>query len=207
VTFAHDPATATYYDRRSAEYDEWYEDRGQYATRSRPGWQAEVEGLITLIRGLEDAMTLDVACGTGFLTRHLGGTAIGIDQSPGMVAIARTRLPSGAVLTGDALALPFGDSSLDRVLTAHFYGHLDVDERKAFLGEARRVAPELVVVDSAWRPGVEAEQWQPRVLNDGSEHRVYKRYLRPDQLAEEIGGRVLWSGTWFVAALSRVSGQ
>ncbi len=202
-SFARNPATAAYYDRRAAEYDEWYEDRGQYAARRRPGWREEVEALVALVGGLGEAATLDVACGTGFLTRHLRGRAAGVDRSHRMLAIAGARLASGAVAAGDALALPFRDGSWDRVLTAHFYGHLGHDERTAFLAEARRVGHQLVVIDSAWRPGIEPEQWQARVLNDGSRHRVYKRYLRPEQLADEIGGEVLWSGPWFVAAAGR----
>jgi demethylmenaquinone methyltransferase/2-methoxy-6-polyprenyl-1,4-benzoquinol methylase len=62
------------------------------------------------------------------------------------------------------------------------------------------VASELVVVDSALRPGVAPEQWQERVLNDGSRHRVYKRFLTARGLADEIGGEVLLDATWFVAA-------
>jgi len=56
------------------------------------------------------------------------------------------------------------------------------------------------VVDSAPRPGVPAELWQERVLNDGSRHRVFKRYLTAAQLAGEIGGQPLLDGRWFVAA-------
>jgi ubiquinone/menaquinone biosynthesis C-methylase UbiE len=199
-SFARDPATAAYYDQRASEYDEWYEDLGQYAPRSRPGWHDDVAHLVSLVSGLAGARTLDVACGTGFLTRHLQGTAVGLDQSRRMVEVATERLPHGSATIGDALRLPFAGHSFDRVLTAHFYGHLPPEERRTFLSEARRVGRQLVVVDSAWRPGGEAEQWQWRVLNDGSRHRVYKRYLRPEQLASEIGGRVLWSGTWFVVA-------
>jgi demethylmenaquinone methyltransferase/2-methoxy-6-polyprenyl-1,4-benzoquinol methylase len=68
------------------------------------------------------------------------------------------------------------------------------------MAEARRVAGELIVVDSALRPGVEPEQWQERVLNDGSRHQVYKRYFTGDQLAAELGGEKLLDGDWFVAA-------
>ncbi len=77
-----------------------------------------------------------------------------------MVALTQSRLPHGVALTGDALNLPFADSAFDRLLTSHFYGHLPPDERSAFLAEARRVAAELVVIDSALRPSVEPEQWQ-----------------------------------------------
>ncbi len=198
--FATDPATADYYERRAAEYDEWYTGRGRFAGRDRPGWDVSVAALVDLVAALPEARTLDVACGTGFLTRHLRGLAVGVDQSPAMVAIAQSRLPTGVAIVGDALRLVVADDAFDRVLTGHFYGHLPPGERMAFLAEARRVAGELVVVDSALRPGAAPEQWQERVLNDGSRHQVYKRYLSAPQLAEEIGGEVLLDGPWFVAA-------
>ena len=153
-----------------------------------------------LVRGLEPARTLDVACGTGFLTRHLRGLVVGLDQSPSMIEIAQHRLPDGVAIVGDSLALPFAAGSFDRVFTGHFYGHLVADEREAFLAEAARVAAEIVVVDSARRPGLPAEEYQERVLKDGSRHRVFKRYLGADELAAELHGEVLLRGTWFVAA-------
>ncbi len=198
--FATDPATAAYYDRRADEYDEWYTGDGLFSARDRPGWHDEVARLVAFVGGLPAVRTLDVACGTGFLTRHLKGLVVGLDQSPAMVAIAQSRLLSGLAIVGDGLHLAVADHACDRVFTGHFYGHLAPFERHAFLIEARRVAGELVVVDSARRPGVDPEQWQERVLNDGSRHRVYKRYFAADQLAGELGGAVLFDGAWFVAA-------
>jgi SAM-dependent methyltransferase len=197
--FARDPATARYYEARADEYDDWYEGRGRFADRDRPGWMAEVDRLVAFVRELAPARTLDVACGTGFLTRHLRGPTVGLDRSAAMLDVTRRRI-GGPVLVADALTLPFADGAFDRVLTGHFYGHLPPAERAAFLGEARRVAGELIVVDSARRSGVEAEQWQMRVLNDGSRHEIFKRYLEAGQLAAEIGGEVALDGTWFVAA-------
>jgi ubiquinone/menaquinone biosynthesis C-methylase UbiE len=199
VTFARHAATHAYYERRAAEYDEWYTGTGAFASRDRPDWADDVARLVAFVAALPPQRTLDVACGTGFLTRHLGGLVVGLDQSPAMVAVAQQRLPDGLALTGDALDLPFADGAFDRVFTAHFYGHLDEAERAAFLTEARRVAPELVVVDSAARPGT-TDGWQERRLNDGSTHRVFKRYLGAAQLAREIGGEPLLDGDWFVAA-------
>lgn len=198
--FARDAATAHYYEQRAAEYDEWYESGGQYASRERPGWAHEVDRLVALVQTLPAARTLDIACGSGFLTRHLQGFVVGLDQSRAMVDLAQSRLPNGLAMVGDALDLPFADRAFDRVLTGHFYGHLPVDERETFLAEARRVAPELVVIDSAFRSGVEPEQWQQRVLNDRSHHQVYKRYLTATQLESEIDGEVIFEGAWFVAA-------
>src|SRR6201999_507559 len=168
-----------------------------------PGWTDEVDHLVDLISGLAPARTLDVACGSGFLTRHLSGVVAAIDQSPAMVALAQSRLPHGIALVGDALRLPFADQAFDRILTGHFYGHLPADEREAFLVEARRVADELIERDSVPRLGKDPEQFQERILNDGSRHRVYKRYLTGPQLADELGGQPLFDGTWFVAAHAR----
>lgn len=198
--FAADRATGAYYEQRAGEYDEWYMGEGLFAQRVRPGWSDEVARVVELLGGLPPARTLDVACGTEFLTQHLRGYVVGLDQSPTMVAIARSRLPAGLAIVGDALHLVVADGAFDRVFTGHFYGHLSPDEREAFLSEARRVANELVVVDSARRPGVEPEQWQERVLNDGSRHRVYKRYFTAEQLAGELGGEPVFDGAWFVAA-------
>jgi demethylmenaquinone methyltransferase/2-methoxy-6-polyprenyl-1,4-benzoquinol methylase len=199
--FARDRDTATYYDQRANEYDDWYTGHGRFAARDRPGWHDAVGGIVALVAQLPAARTLDVACGSGFLTRHLRGLAVGIDQSPAMVAVAQSRLPDGVAMVGDALSLPFAAGAFDRVLTGHFYGHLPAAERTRFLAEAKRVGGELIVIDSALREGVAPEQWQERVLNDGSRHEVYKRYLTGPQLAAEIGGRVLLDGPWFVAAI------
>jgi ubiquinone/menaquinone biosynthesis C-methylase UbiE len=192
-----------YYDRRAAEYDDWWLGRGVFAGRPRPGWSEEVEALTAVLRGLTPARTLDVACGTGYLTRELPGEIVALDQSEAMVAAASQRLPDVEVIQGDAVLLPFADGEFGRVFTAHFYGHLLPDEREPFLREARRVGGELVVVDSARREDVPAEEHQQRVLNDGSRHTVYKRFFEPGELVAELGGgSVLHAGRWFVAVAS-----
>ena len=117
-----------------------------------------------------------------------------------MARLARSRIPGSMVVLGDALRMPFADRSFERVLTGHFYGHLGRAEREAFLLEASRVAGELVVVDAALRPELVPELWEERLLDDGSRHRVYKRYFTAEQLADEIGGETLMAGERFVAA-------
>ena len=65
------------------------------------------------------------------------------------------------------------------------------------------MARDLVVVDSARRPDVGAEEWQERALNDGSRHRVYKRFFTGAELARELGrGEALHEGRWFVIVAS-----
>jgi ubiquinone/menaquinone biosynthesis C-methylase UbiE len=188
-----------YYDLRAPEYDDWYLGRGQFEELERPGWDEELARLVELVGALKPARVLDVACGTGVLTRHLRGQVTGIDQSETMLEIARERCPNATFMQTDAFALPFAAESFDRVFTGHFYGHLRAGDRERFLFEVRRVAPELVVVDTALRPGVGPEEVHERVLGDGSRHDVYKRYFGREQLARELGGgRTLHAGSWFV---------
>jgi ubiquinone/menaquinone biosynthesis C-methylase UbiE len=188
-----------YYDQRAHEYDDWWLGKGLFAKRSRPGWSEEVEQLVSVIWALSPARTLDVACGTSLLTRHLPGEVVALDQSESMAAAAAERMPGVRVVQGDAVPLPFADGEFERVFTSHFYGHLLAGERERFVAEARRVGEQLVVVDSALRDDVSPEEHQERVLNDGSRHTVYKRFFEADELAAELGGgAVLHRGHWFV---------
>jgi demethylmenaquinone methyltransferase/2-methoxy-6-polyprenyl-1,4-benzoquinol methylase len=188
-----------YYDARAPEYDDWYEGRGGFARLDRPAWSELLDELAGSIRALPAARTLDVACGTGYATSWLPGEITGLDQSPRMLAIAAERLPDATFVRGDALDLPFPDDSFDRVVTMNFYGHLEEDDRVCFLSEARRVSQELVVVDAALREDRQPDEWQERILNDGSSWTVFKRYFTPEQLAAELGGGdVIYSGRWFV---------
>ena len=89
-----------YYEARAAEYDDWCNGTGQVRrpraarlARGRPRPDRRVGGL-------PPARTLDVACGTAFLGRHLPGEITAIDQSPGMVAIAASRMPGADVARG-----------------------------------------------------------------------------------------------------------
>jgi ubiquinone/menaquinone biosynthesis C-methylase UbiE len=188
----------SYYEARAREYDDWWLGTGLFAESERPGWAEEVMRLLDLIASLPAARTLDVACGTGFLTRHLPGEVVALDQSHSMLEIAARQAPYAALVQGDALDLPFSDDSFDRVFTSHFYGHLEPEERDRFVAEARRIAPELVIVDAAWREGVEPEERQERILNDGTRWQVYKRYFTPDTIIAELGGELLAHGKWFV---------
>lgn len=192
-----------YYDRRADEYDDWYQGTGLHAARERPGWDEELAQLERTVASLPPTRVLDVACGTGFLTRHLSGEVVGLDQSARMLAVARAQVPGATFVEGDGLELPFPDGAFERIFTGHFYGHLAGEERDRFLAEAGRVAEELVVVDAALRDEVDAEEWQERILKDGSRHQVYKRYFTGEGLAEELGGGVvLLAGRWFVVVRS-----
>jgi len=188
-----------YYHARAQEYDDWWLQRGLYEPRTDPAWQAERDQAFEAIGALAPKRTLDVACGTGFVTRLLPGEVTALDQSDAMLEVAKEQAPLAAFVRGDGLELPFEDDAFDRVFTSHFYGHLEEDARTRFLAEARRVAPELVVFDAALHGGEPRFEWQERVLNDGSHWTVYKRFFTGEGLLDELGGgAVLHEGRWFV---------
>jgi ubiquinone/menaquinone biosynthesis C-methylase UbiE len=187
-----------YYEARAPEYDDAFLGQGLFAGEPRPGFDDEVRQLASTLAELGPSRTVDVACGTGLLTRHLEGV-VGVDYSPTMLRIAQSRIPRAQLVRADGMALPFANRSFDRLVTGHFYGHLFPSERGKFLAEARRVAMELVVFEERLRDDLEPESLEERELSDGSSHRVYKRYFTGAQLVEELGGgKILFEGHWFV---------
>jgi demethylmenaquinone methyltransferase/2-methoxy-6-polyprenyl-1,4-benzoquinol methylase len=192
-----------YYHARAREYDDWWLGRNLYAAKHRPGWDEEREQLQRWIAELPPARTLDVACGTGFMTRFHRGEVTGLDQSDAMLEVARAQVPNATFVQGDALELPFADGAFDRLFASYFYCHLEEPERERFLAEARRVAAELVIVGSRAQPGEDLERWDERVLNDGTRWEVFKRVFVPEDLAAELDGEVLHESTYFVMVASR----
>lgn len=105
--------------------------------------------VIALANPQHGERVLDVACGTGVLTRlaaktiGLHGRAVGLDYNPEMLAVARrvTINPSRAARIewreGDACALPFEDETFDIVFSAS--GLMSFPDRVAALKEMRRV--------------------------------------------------------------------
>jgi SAM-dependent methyltransferase len=71
-----------------------------------------------MIEGLD---VLDVAAGTGLVTRYLtslGANVTAVEPDMGMRAVLRRRSPSVVVLTGVAEDLPVADATLDLVVTS-----------------------------------------------------------------------------------------
>jgi ubiquinone/menaquinone biosynthesis C-methylase UbiE len=194
-----DDVMRAHFDHAAAGYDDWWLGTGRFAERDRPGWSAEVEQLIGVLQSLPPARVLDVACGTGFLTQHLRGQVVGLDQSAQMVEIAAARMPNARVVQGDIAPLPFDEGEFERVFTSHFFHHLAADRRAAFIAEARRVAHEIVIVEDVRSPDAPKEEWREVELGDGSRDRMHRHAFTAAELVTELGGgQVLHEGRWFV---------
>jgi SAM-dependent methyltransferase len=83
---------------------------------------------------------LDVGCGSGLtlvLAAERGAVPSGVDISPGLLAIARDRLPRADLREADMESLPFGDAAFDAVTGINAFQFAG-DPRQA-LHEAARV--------------------------------------------------------------------
>jgi SAM-dependent methyltransferase len=117
-----------------ARYDgiaEWYD-----------GWRPELtpDELAALMRllGTGDGRCLDIGCGTGIATTvaaELGWTAVGVDVSTELLALARER--GLDVVEGSAHTLPFEDESFDAAISV--WTHTDVGDFRAAVAEVARV--------------------------------------------------------------------
>ena len=149
-----------YYDRRAPEYDSSIPGVGEVAASK--DMDEDRAALLQAISRLPSGRVLDVGCGTGYLTQHLGGEVVGLDQSAAMLDIARERIPWADFVRGDALNMQFADGSFDLVFASSFYGLLGEPQRERFLDEARRVGGESFVVEPTrlFSQGGQSEGWE-----------------------------------------------
>eukprot|EP00828_Plagiopyla_frontata_P031179 TRINITY_DN41011_c0_g1_i2.p1 TRINITY_DN41011_c0_g1~~TRINITY_DN41011_c0_g1_i2.p1 ORF type:complete len:338 (+),score=86.26 TRINITY_DN41011_c0_g1_i2:66-1079(+) len=85
---------------------------------------------------------LDLCCGTGALTAMVAartGCAVGVDNSPAMIARAGAVRPDVEFIRADATSQPFGENVFDGVTLSFALHEKDSDTGRAMLEEARRV--------------------------------------------------------------------
>jgi FAD/FMN-containing dehydrogenase/trans-aconitate methyltransferase len=93
---------------------------------------------------------LDVGCGSGLtlvLAQERGAIPAGLDISPGLLGIARERLPAAVLREGDMEFLPFDDDSFDAVTGVNAFQFAG-DPRQALREAARVTRPGGRVVAS-----------------------------------------------------------
>jgi SAM-dependent methyltransferase len=152
---------------------------------------------------------LDVACGTGIVTRRLpllvgeSGRVVGLDLSPEMLAVARSQ-PSrdGAPvdwIEGDAQALPLEDGTFDLVVCQQ--GLQFVPDRAAAAREMRRVLGEDGrAVVAVWQ-GLDRHPMFRALIEAEAEHLglPVERLATPFSLGDADRLRALFDGAGFAA--------
>jgi SAM-dependent methyltransferase len=122
----------------SAEgYDVW---APSYDGPGNPFFAMDESVLLPILDALPPGDAIDAMCGTGRYAAHLaerGHRVRGFDTSPGMLDLARAKLPDVEFGLADVAAMPVSAASADVVVNALAINHVD-DLGPAF-GEAARV--------------------------------------------------------------------
>jgi SAM-dependent methyltransferase len=124
--------------------EQWESQAGQWLAWARaPGhdsfWRYHRDQFDRLLPA-PGALTLDIGCGEGRLSRHLtseGHKVVGLDASPSLIAAARSADRSIDFVRADAAALPLADACAD--LAIAFMSLQDVDGMPAAIREIARV--------------------------------------------------------------------
>lgn len=102
---------------------------------------------------------LDVGCGSGLFCRlaaDRGATVFGLDAAPGLLDIARERVPRGTFDVGDLGNMPYANNSFDVVTSLNSFPY--ASSPVAALREAGRVARRgALVIIAAWGRADECE--------------------------------------------------
>ena len=78
---------------------------------------------------------LDLGCGTG---RFLEFANYGVDISPKMIEVAKTKFPKKEIIEGSVSSIPFPEKHFDVIYSLHVIMHLNKEITQAFLDETHK---------------------------------------------------------------------
>ncbi|HEY6566159.1 MAG TPA: methyltransferase domain-containing protein [Actinomycetota bacterium] len=143
--------------------DDWrtYDDVAEiYERVHAPHFLEVARDLVAQASIGEPDLILDVGTGTGIAAETAAGagaSVAGIDESIGMLRVARRERPKVAVVAAEAIDLPFGPSTFDAVIGTFVLAHFTKYDTALF--ELRRVLKMGGRVGfSSWHDGVDAYQ-------------------------------------------------
>jgi len=147
-------------NRTGAAYDRW---AASYDEDSNPQTVLEEPTVMELVSPSRADRILDAACGTGRYCRlfhEQGAEVVGVDFSPGMLHVARSRLPTIDFQEVDLTRpLPFRDGAFGKINCAQALKHLP-DIRPALREFARVIAPGGAVTFSVTHPDMLWEDYE-----------------------------------------------
>ena len=125
--------------------------------------------LIEMVGLADGARVLDVGTGTGVAAQaaaDAGASVIGIDESIGMLRVARRERPKVPVVAAQAIDLPFGPGRFDAVLGSFVIAHFNKVETVLFdIARVLRLGGRIGF--TTWADGVDAYQQTWRELVEG----------------------------------------
>ena len=120
--------------------------------RGRAGWPPD------LLDGIEAETVLDLAAGTGKLTRLLVERfphVVAVEPLAGMRAVLTRVAPEAEVVPGSAERIPLDDASVDAVFVAEAFHWFDSDTAVREIARVLRSGGTLLVCFNHWLSGLE----------------------------------------------------
>jgi SAM-dependent methyltransferase len=156
----------------------WGTDPRAWADLAEAHNQPLFEAVLNAAKASPGTRLLDVGCGSGLtlvLAKDLGAIPSGLDVSPGLLQIARDRLPDTDLREGDMELLPYPDAVFDAVTGVNAFQFAG-DPRKALREAARVTRPGGRVVASLFAA---PERSQGTVV-----HEAMNALIPPDQATD-----------------------
>jgi ubiquinone/menaquinone biosynthesis C-methylase UbiE len=137
-----------HYERHATAWD---------ADRAGSGWNDKPwhDRFVAMVRKVmpKGASVLDLGCGSGSpVARHMAAQGLkvtGVDSSPTLIALCRSRLPDHEWIVGDMRRLSLG-RSFQGILAWDSFFHLNYDDQRNMFGIfARHARPSAVLMFNA----------------------------------------------------------
>jgi SAM-dependent methyltransferase len=131
--------------------------------RARPGYPPEAIDFLHELGLSDDSDVLDLAAGTGKLTRALiaaGARVTAVEPLPAMRQMLQQRLPEATVMEGTAERIPVQDASQDLVTVAQAFHWFEADKAAAEIARVLKPGGGLAAI---WNVRDEGVEWMAMI--------------------------------------------